>query len=83
MAESEYNEACTLVMDLAHFWMLIHEFFDKDIDIVPEELPLIISDKNSTVCMDKNGKYTKHTRKSIRRIYFVSNGENCNMHNID
>ena len=40
--ESEYNAACTSVMDLAHFWMLIHEFLDKSSYIVPEEPPLII-----------------------------------------
>ena len=33
-AESEYNAACTVVMSLAHFRMLIHEFLNKDLDIV-------------------------------------------------
>ena len=35
-AESEYNEACTAGMDLAYFIMLIHEFLNKDTDIVPD-----------------------------------------------
>ena len=30
-----------------------------------------------------NGKDTKHTRHIEKRIHFVSNGENFNMHNID
>ena len=34
-AESEYNAACTIGMDLAHFRMSIHEFLNKDPDIVP------------------------------------------------
>ena len=40
--ESEYNVACTEGMSLAHFRMLIREFFNKDPDIVPEEDPLIV-----------------------------------------
>ena len=35
-SESEYNAACTTVMDLAHFRMLIYEFLNKDQYIVPE-----------------------------------------------
>ena len=31
-------------MDLAHFKMLIHELLNKDPDIVPEEVPLIVLD---------------------------------------
>ena len=34
-AESEYNSACTAGMDLARFRMLIHDFLNKDPDIVP------------------------------------------------
>ena len=34
-AESYYNAAWTVGMDLAHFRMLIHEFLNKDSDIVP------------------------------------------------
>ena len=54
--------------------MLIHEFFIKDPDIVPEEAPLIILDSKSDVCMDNNGKYTKNTRHIPRRVNFVRNG---------
>ena len=36
-AKSEYNAACTAVMDLAHFNMLIHELLNKDPDIVPDK----------------------------------------------
>ena len=32
--------------------------------------------------MDKNCKYTKHTRHIARRMNFVSNGENYKMHKI-
>ena len=35
-AKSEYNVACTAELALAHFRMLIHEFLNKDPDIVPE-----------------------------------------------
>ena len=40
-------------------------------------------DSKSDVCMDKNGKDTKHTRHISRRINFVRNGEKWKMHNID
>ena len=43
-AESEYNAACTVGMALSHFRMLIHEFLNKDPDIVPEEAHLIVLD---------------------------------------
>ena len=43
-AENEYNIACTAGMALAHFRMLIHEFLNKDPDIVTEEAFLIILD---------------------------------------
>ena len=60
-------------MDLAHFRMLIHEFLNKDPDIVPEEAPLIILDSKSAVCMDKIGKDTKHTRHISRRVNVLRN----------
>ena len=63
-------------MDLAHFRMLIHEFLNKDTDIVSEEYPLIIFDSKSAVCMAKNVKDTKHIRHISRRINFIRNGEN-------
>ena len=33
--------------------------------------------------MDNNGKYTKHTSYTARRVHFVRNVENCKMHKID
>ena len=82
-SESEYNAACTAVMALAHFRMLIHELLNKDPDIVPEEDPLIVLDSKSAMCMAKNVKYTKHTRHLARRMHFVTNGEKCKMQKID
>ena len=63
--------------------MLIHEFLYKDPDIVPEEDPLIILDRKSVMCMDKNGKDTKRTRHIVMRMHFVSNEEKCKMQKID
>ena len=57
-------------MALAHFGMLIHEFLNKDTDIVPEEYPLIILDSKSDMCMAANGKDTKHTRHIASRMHF-------------
>ena len=70
-------------MALAYFWMVIHELLNKDPDIVPEEAPLIILDSKSDMCMDNDGKNTKHTRYIASRIHFVSNGKKCNLHKID
>ena len=83
IAEIEYNSSCTAGMALAHFRVLIHEFLNKDQDILPEEYPLIILDSKSDVCMAKNGNYTKHTRHIERRMHFVRNVEKCKMHKID
>ena len=63
--------------------MLIHEFLNKDPDIVPEEPPLIVLYGKSAMCMAKNGKDTKHTRHIARIIHFVRNGKKCKMHKID
>ena len=41
-AESEYNAACTAVIDLAHFTMTNNEMMDKDPDVVTDKAPLII-----------------------------------------
>ena len=41
-AGSEYNAACTAGMAFAHFRMLVHEFLNKDPDIVPEKAPLSV-----------------------------------------
>ena len=82
-AESEYNAACTAVMALAHFRMLIHELLNKDPDIVPEEYPLIVLDSKYAICMANNGKDIKHTRHISRRMHIEGNGEKCKMHKID
>ena len=34
------------------------------------------------MCMDNNGKDTKPTRHTARRMNFVRNGEKCKMHKI-
>ena len=62
--------------------MLIHELLNKDTDIVPEEVPLVIFYSKSAMCMDNNGKDTKNTRHIARRMNIVSNGERCNMQKI-
>ena len=66
-------------MALPHFRILIHELFNKDPDIVPEEAPLVVLDSKSNMWMAKNGKDTKHTRHITRRMNFVRNGEKCKM----
>ena len=63
--------------------MLIHEFLNEDPDMVPKEAPFIVFDSKSDMCMAKNGKDTKHTRHTARRMHFVRNGEKCKMHKID
>ena len=70
-------------MALAQFRMLIHEFLNKDPDIVPEEAPLIVLDSKYAICMDNNGNDIKHTRHIARRMTFVRNEEKCKMHKID
>ena len=75
--ESEYNVACTARMDLKHFRILIYELLNNDLDIVPEEYPLVILYCKSSVCMAKNDKYINHTRHISRRVHFVRNGENA------
>ena len=80
--EIEYNTACTAGMDLAYLRILIHEFLNMDSNIVPEAEPPIILYSKSSVCMDKNSKYTKHTSHIARRVNFVRNGENFIMHKI-
>ena len=63
--------------------MLIHEFLNKDLDIVPEKAHMIVVYSESNIFMDKNGKDTKHTRHISSRMHFVRNGEKCKMHKID
>ena len=69
-------------MALACFRMLIHEFLNKNPDIVPEEAPLCILYSKSSVFMVKNGKDTKETRQIDKRVHFVSDGEELKMHRI-
>ena len=71
--ESDYNAAYTLGISLAHFGMLIHEFFNKDLDIVPDEYHLIVLDIKSDMCMADNGKDAKHTRHIASRMHFLRN----------
>ena len=81
--KNDYNAACTARMALANFRMLINELLNKDTDIVSKETPLIILDSKSDMCMEKNGKYTKHTRHIAKIMNLVRNVEKCKMHNID
>ena len=69
-AESEYNSAWTEGMALSHFRMLIHEFLNKDPEIVPEKSPLIVLYSKYDMCMAKNGKDNKHTRHIARIMHF-------------
>ena len=73
-AESEYNESCTAGMAIAHFRVLVHELLNEDTDMVPKEVPLIVLDRKSAMCMAKNGSNTKHTRHIARRMHFARNG---------
>ena len=57
-------------MELSHYRMLIHEWLNKDPDIVPEEDPLTILDGKYNLFMPNNGKYTKHTRHIFRILHF-------------
>ena len=75
-AEIEYNAACTAGITLSRFRMLIQEFLNKDLDIVPEKVPLIILDSKSSVCMANNSKDTKHTRHISRGVHSLKNEEN-------
>ena len=70
-------------MALENFRMLINEFLNKDIDIVPEEAPLIFLDSKSSVCKAKNGRDTKQKKHISRRMYLVRDGEKWKMHNND
>ena len=77
--EIDYNAACNAGTALANLRMLIHELLNKDLDIAPEEAPLIIFDSKYAICMANNGKDTKHTRHIARRMHLVENGEKYNM----
>ena len=62
--------------------MLINVFLNNYLYIVTEEATIIVLDSKYALCMSKNGKDIKHTRHIARRMYFVRNGEKCNMHQI-
>ena len=64
-AESEYNSACAAGMALAHCRILFHELLNEDPDIFTEESTFIVLDSKSAMCMDKNGKDTKHTIEGL------------------
>ena len=70
-------------MALAHSMVLINYFLNKDLDIVPEEAPIIILDIKSSVCMANSFKDANHIMHISRRVHFVRNGEKCKMHKID
>ena len=57
-------------MSLANFRMINNYLKNKDLDVVPEQAPLIMLDIKSAVCMAKNGKDIKHTRNISRGIIF-------------
>ena len=61
-------------MALAHFGILIHELFNNDPYIVPEEDPMVVLDSKSAMYMANNGKYTKNTRHIARIMNFLRNG---------
>ena len=60
--------------------MLNNEFLNKDPDMVLEQATLIIWDSKSDVCVDNNGKYTKHIRHMAWRMHLARNGEDWNFH---
>ena len=62
-------------MALAHFRILIHDFLNKDPDIVPEEAHLNILDSRSAACIVINGNETKHKMHISRRVHSVKNGK--------
>ena len=47
-----------------------NEFLNTYIYEVPEQTPLIILDSKSAMGMDKNGNFTKHTRRITRIMHF-------------
>ena len=81
-AENEYNSVCTAVLAPAHFRMINNELINRYPDVVPEQAPLIVLGIKSSACMDNNGEYTKHTIHISRRMNFVRNGEDLNLHKI-
>ena len=75
ISESEYNKAYSPGMDLSHFRILNNKFLNKDTDVVTEQAPLIILDRNLDVCTTKNGKGKKHTIQIDRTMHLLRKGE--------
>ena len=67
-------------MALAHLMMINIELLNNDLDVVPEQAPLIILDIKSDICMAMNGKDNKHTRYISIRKHCVRNVEEFNLH---
>ena len=82
--ESGYNTACIAIMALAHFRILIREFFRKDPDIVSEEAPLILLGSKSAMCMimvripNTQGTLQGELEKNAGRTRFIGLREVCN-----
>ena len=74
-ADIENNAVWTAGMALEYLRIINDELLNKDTDVVQEQTHLIILDIKSAICMSKNGKDTKHTRRISRRMNFVKNGE--------
>ena len=81
-SESDYNVVCTAGMDIAYFRMINNELFNKDIDVITEQAPLIILYIKSYICIDNNVKDTKHTRHIFKIMHFVKNNEELSLHKI-
>ena len=79
-AECEYDAACNLRTVLSNSRMQYIELLNKDTDVVPEQAPLVILDRKSSILMANNGKDTKLTSHIFRRMHFVRNGKKCNFH---
>ena len=79
-AEIEYNAVCTAGMALENLIILNNDLLNKDPCLVTEQSPIIILDGKSAICMANNGKDTKQTRHIYRRMRFVRNGEDYNLH---
>ena len=72
---SEYNVSCTPGMNLENFRMLNNELVNKDPEVVSEHETLIKLDIKSSVCMDNNGKDTKHIIHISIIMHLVRNSE--------
>ena len=58
-------------MAISYFRMTNNEFWNKGMDVVPEQTPLFILDINSAIYMANNGGYIKHTRHIYRSMNVV------------